>query len=69
MENKLENFEKLISELSAEFAVEETTVYFIILQALNQLEEITDIELKEKELQSIRNLYKVCDDLIKKLDK
>ena len=69
MKNKLENFEKLISELSAEFAVEETTVYFIILQALNQLEEITDIELKEKELQSIRNLYKVCDDLIKKLDK
>ena len=69
MENKLENFEKLISELSAEFAVEETTVYFIILQALNQLEEITDIELKEKELQSIRNLYKVGDDLIKKLDK
>ena len=69
MKNKLENFEKLISELSAEFAVEETTVYFIILQALNQLEEITDIELKEKELQSIRNLYKVGDDLIKKLAK
>ena len=69
MKNKLENFEKLISELSAEFAVEETTVYFIILQALNQLEKITYIELKEKELQSIRNLYKVCDDLIKKLDK
>ena len=69
MKNKLENFEKLISELSAEFAVEETTVYFIILQALNQLDEITDIELKEKELQSIRNLYKVGDDLIKKLAK
>ena len=69
MKNKLENFEKLISELSAEFAVEETTVYFIIMQSLNQLEEITDIELKEKELQSIRNLYKVGDYLIKKLDK
>ena len=69
MENKLENFEKLISELSAEFAVEETPVYFIIMQSLNQLEKITYIELKEKELQSIRNLYKVCDDLIKKLDK
>ena len=63
---KLENFEKLISELSAEFAVEETTVYFIIMQSLNQLQEITDIELKEKELQSIRNLYKVGDDLINK---
>ncbi len=69
MKNKLENFEKLISELSAEFAVEETTVYFIIMQSLNQLQEITDIELKEKELQSIRNIYKVGDDLIKKLDK
>ena len=63
---KLENFEKLISELSAEFAVEETTVYFIIMQSLNKLQEITDIELKEKELQSIRNLYKVGDDLINK---
>ena len=64
MKNKLENFEKLISELSAEFAVEETTVYFIIMQSLNQLEEITDIKPNEKELQSIRNLYKVGDDLI-----
>ena len=64
---KQQNFRELISELSAEFAVEETTVYFIIMQSLNQLEEITDIELKEKELQSIRNLYKVGDDLIKKL--
>ena len=61
---KQQNFRELISELSAEFAVEETTVYFIIMQSLNQLEEITDIELKEKELQSIRNLYKVGDDLI-----
>ena len=66
---KQQNFRELISELSKEHKIEATTVYFIILQALNQLEEITDIELKEKELQSIRNLYKVCDDLIKKLDK
>lgn len=66
---KQQNFRELISELSKEHKIEATTVYFIILQALNQLDEITDIELKEKELQSIRNLYKVCDDLIKKLDK
>ena len=66
---KQQNFRELISELSAEFAVEETTVYFIIMQSLNQLDEITDIELKEKELQSIRNLCKVGDYLIKKLDK
>ena len=66
---KQQNFRELISELSKEHKIEATTVYFIILQALNQLEEITDIELKEKELQSIRNLYKVGDDLIKKLDK
>lgn len=63
---KQQNFRELISELSAEFAVEETTVYFIIMQSLNQLQEITDIELKEKELQSIRKLYKVGDDLINK---
>ena len=63
---KQQNFRELISELSAEFAVEETTVYFIIMQSLNKLQEITDIELKEKELQSIRNLYKVGDDLINK---
>ena len=66
---KQQNFRELISELSKEHKIEATTVYFIILQALNQLEEITDIELKEKELQSIRNLYKVGDYLIKKLDK
>ena len=66
---KQQNFRELISELSAEFAVEETTVYFIIMQSLNQLEEITDIKPNEKELQSIRNLYKIGDDLIKKLDK
>ena len=61
---KQQNFRELISELSKEHKIEDTTVYFIILQALNQLDEITDIELKEKELQSIRNLYKVGDDLI-----
>ena len=61
---KQQNFRELISELSKEHKIEATTVYFIILQALNQLDEITDIELKEKELQSIRNLYKVGDDLI-----
>ena len=66
---KQQNFRELISELSKEHKIEATTVYFIILQALNQLDEITDIELKEKELQSIRNLYKVGDYLIKKLDK
>ena len=61
---KQQNFRELISELSKEHKIDATTVYFIILQSLNQLAEITDIELKEKELQSIRNLYKVGDDLI-----
>ena len=61
---KQQNFRELISELSKEHKIDATTVYFIIMQSLNQLAEITDIELKEKELQSIRNLYKVGDDLI-----
>ena len=66
---KQEKFLELISELSQEHEIEETTVYFIIMQALNQLDEITDVKPNEKELISIRELYKVGDNLIKKLDK
>ena len=63
---KQEKFLELISNLSQEHEIEATTVYFIIIDALNQLEEITDIAPNEKGLKSIRNLYKVGDDLINK---
>ena len=63
---KQEKFLELISNLSQEHEIEATTVYFIIIDALNQLEEITDIAPNEKGLNSIRNLYKVGDDLINK---
>lgn len=63
---KLENFENLISEFSDVYGIDAINIYFIIIQSLNQLDEITDIKLNEKELKSIRNLYKVGDDLINK---
>ena len=66
---KQEKFLELISELSQEHEIEETTVYFIIMHALIQLGVITDVKPNEKEIISIGELYKVGDNLIKKLDK